>query len=340
MNTKWMFAASVVLFCAALAFAQEGVVTYGEAAVVSGANGTVVVGEEVSYPTEAAQAAKKAADTKKVAAKKVIADSKAYQEKVGAQATQKANAAALKKGEPSLKVNRTTTTTNVYDVSVTDKKGTTDYGIVEETVTNAQGSKSSGGVIYSNYTPSKVARANEKRMEVSLAAGMGLSMNEDRLGDRYSTNGLAAGASVLKEVSPHFSWGLDYMMYHPHGRNYQAAGEERHYKGIYAHNISVAGKYTINAWDNLQVYMPMGIGMMNARMKTHASSAADSSSKDKWGASTYIGLGLQYDLTASLFMGLEYRYTYAFISDKHLTSFDRDKRLQFHSAALRMGMRF
>ena len=339
MNKKWMFIAGAVLFCTALAFAQEGSITYGEAAVVSGANGTVVVGEEVSYPTQASQNVKQAADAKKAAAKKVMTDSKAYQEKVGAQATQKANAAALKKGEPSLKVNRTTTTTNVYDVSVTDKKGTTDYGIVEETVTNAQGSKTSGGVIYSNYMPSKVARANEKRMEVSLAAGMGLSMNEDRLGDRYSTNGLAAGASVLKEVSPHFSWGLDYMMLHPHGRTYHESMAERHYKDIYAHNIAVAGKYTINAWDSLQLYMPMGIGMMNARMKTHHEGTG-SSSKDKWGASTYIGLGVQYDLTASLFMGLEYRYTYAFISDKHLTFFDRDKRLQFHSAALRLGMRF
>ncbi|MBQ9971408.1 MAG: porin family protein [Elusimicrobiaceae bacterium] len=339
MNKKWMFIAGAVLFCTALAFAQEGSITYGEAAVVSGPDGVAVVGEEVTYPTQASQNVKKAADAKKAAAKKTIANSKAYQEKLGAQATQKANAAALKKGEPALKVNKTTTTTNVYDVSVTDKKGTTDYGIVEETVTNAQGSKTTGGVIYTNYTPSKVARANEKGMEVSFAAGMGLSMNEDRLGDRYSTNGLAAGASVLKEVSPHFSWGLDYMMLHPHGRTYHESMAERHYKDIYAHNIAVAGKYTINAWDSLQLYMPMGIGMMNARMKTHHSGTG-SSDKDKWGASTYIGLGVQYDLTSSVFMGLEYRYACAFINDKDLTFFDRDKRLQFHSAALRLGMRF
>ncbi len=339
MNNKWIFAASVVLFCAALAFAQEGVVTYGEATVVSGPNGTMVVEEEVAYPTQASKNVKQAADAKKAAAKKVMTDSKAYQEKVGAKATQKANEASLKKGEPALKVNRTTTTTNVYDVSVTDKKGTTDYGIVEETVTNAQGSKTSGGVIYSNYTPSKEGRANEKKMEVSLAAGMGLSMNEDRLSDRYSTNGFVAGASVLSEVSPHFSWGLDYMMLHPHGRTYHEPTAERHYKDIYAHNIAVAGKYTINAWDSLHLYVPMGIGLMNARMKTHHAGTG-SSSKDKWGASGYIGLGVQYDLTASLFMGLEYRYTYAFINDRDLTFFDRDKNLQFHSAFLRMGMRF
>jgi opacity protein-like surface antigen len=114
---------------------------------------------------------------------------------------------------------------------------------------------------------------------------------------------------------------------------------ERHYKDIYAHNIALAGKYTLNAWDSLHVYVPMGVGMMNARMKTHHEGTG-SSSRDKWGASGYIGLGMQYDLTSSLFMGLEYRYTYAFINDKDLTFFDRDKRLQFHSAFLRMGMRF
>ena len=334
-----MFIAGAVLFCTALAFAQEGSITYGEAAVVSGPDGVAVVGEEVTYPTQASQNVKKAADAKKAAAKKTIANSKAYQEKLGAQATQKANAAALKKGEPALKVNKTTTTTNVYDVSVTDKKGTTDYGIVEETVTNAQGSKTTGGVIYTNYTPSKEGRANEKKMEVSLAAGMTLSMNKDKLDDRYSTNGVAAGASVLREVSPHLSWGLDYMMLHPRGRTYHESMAERHYKDIYAHNIALAGKYTLNAWDSLHVYVPMGVGMMNARMKTHHEGTG-SSSRDKWGASGYIGLGMQYDLTSSLFMGLEYRYTYAFINDKDLTFFDRDKRLQFHSAFLRMGMRF
>jgi opacity protein-like surface antigen len=339
MNKKWMFIAGAVLFCTALAFAQEGSITYGEAAVVSGPDGVAVVGEEVTYPTQASQNVKKAADAKKAAAKKTIANSKAYQEKLGAQATQKANAASLKKGEPALKVNKTTTTTNVYDVSVTDKKGTTDYGIVEETVTNAQGSKTTGGVIYTNYTPSKEGRANEKKMEVSLAAGMTLSMNKDKLDDRYSTNGVAAGASVLREVSPHLSWGLDYMMLHPRGRTYHESMAERHYKDIYAHNIALAGKYTLNAWDSLHVYVPMGVGMMNARMKTHHEGTG-SSSRDKWGASGYIGLGMQYDLTSSLFMGLEYRYTYAFINDKDLTFFDRDKRLQFHSAFLRMGMRF
>ena len=42
----------------------------------------------------------------------------AYQHKAGAAATQKANAASLKKGEPRL--NASTTTTNVYNVSATD----------------------------------------------------------------------------------------------------------------------------------------------------------------------------------------------------------------------------
>ena len=342
MNKKWILAALGVAFCASVAFAQTGSVTYGEVDVVGNAEGAVVVGEEVTYPTQAAKAAKQSADAKKAAAKKVVAEqksaAKAYQEKVGAVATQKANDASLKKGEPTLKTNVTTTTTDVYDVRVKDKKGTTDYGIVEERVTNAKGTTTTGGVIYTNYTPSKVARANEKAMELSFAAGGTYLSNKDSFDDRYGKRGFAAGVSLLKEKSPHFAWGLDYMMLHPKGRKHDTDGVYRHYKSIYGHNIALAGKLTLNAWDNLQFYLPMGVGMMNARMKTHAT--MDGNSKNKWGASGYIGLGMQYDLTASLFMGLEYRYTYAWINDKNLSGFDRDKNLQFHTAFFRVGMRF
>ena len=58
------------------------------------------------------------------------------------------------------------------------------------------------------------------------------------------------------------------------------------------------------------------------------------------GASLYAGLGVQYDITSTLFAGLEYRYAYAFISDKHLSDFNKDKNLQFHNVFFRMGMRF
>lgn len=329
MNKHWMIAAAACLFTGA-AFAQQGSVTYGEIAVVRGADGTVVMGEEVTASKEA-KAAKKAAEAKKASAK---AQMKAKQASAGAKATEAANKASLKKGEPALKVNTTTTTTNVYDVSMKDKKGTADYGIIEESYTNAQGQTTTDGVAYSNYTPSRAARANEKRAEVSFAVGQTYSFNKDSDKDRYATNGIAAGASVLWDMAPHFGMGFDYMFLNPDGKSHHG----RDYHKFRAHNIALGGKYTLNVWDNLRVYMPMGAGLMNARLKT--SDAASSTSKDKWGASLYTGLGLQYDLSANMFAGLEYRYTYAFISDKHLSDFGRDKDLQFHTVFFRLGTRF
>ncbi len=328
MNKHWMIAAAACLFAGA-AFAQDSV-TYGEIAVVRGADGTVVMGEEVTASKEA-KAAKKAAEAKKASAK---AQMKAKQQAAGAKATQAANEASLQKGEPKLKVNTTTTTTNVYDVSMKDKKGTSDYGIIEESVTNAQGQTTTDGVAYSNYTPSRAARANEKRGEVSFAVGQTYSFNKDTEKDRYASNGIAAGASVLWDMAPHFGMGFDYMFLNPDGKSHDG----RNYHRFRAHNIALGGKYTLNVWDNLRVYMPMGAGLMNARLKTDAGDR--STSKDKWGASLYTGLGLQYDFSANIFAGLEYRYTYAFVSDKHLSDFGRDKDLQVHTVFFRLGTRF
>ena len=84
--------------------------------------------------------------------------------------------------------------------------------------------------------------------------------------------------------------------------------------------------------------MPMGIGMTNARMKTVTDSLYENESK--WGASFYAGLGMQYNVTCWMFAGLEYRYSYAFISDKNLTGFHKDRNLQFHTLMVRMGLRF
>ncbi len=265
-------------------------------------------------------------------------NSAVYQQKAGAAATQAANEASLKQGEPQLKVNKTTTTTSVYDSSVRNKKGTTDSVIVEQSVTNAQGQTTTDGAVYESYTPSKAARTNENRMEVSIAAGETYSFNKDNRQDRYGSNGLAGNVNMLWHITPNFALGADYMMLHPSNKSYNHDGESRNYDDIYLHGISLAGKYTLNAWDNWRVYVPMGWGMMNARMKTH--SAAAHSSQDKWGTGFYAGLGVQYDISARLFAGLEYRYTYAFISDSDLSAYGRDKDLQYHSAFFRVGMRF
>ncbi len=146
------------------------------------------------------------------------------------------------------------------------------------------------------------------------------------------------GLNMLWKMDPHFSFGLDYMFLNPDGRRYGSGDERVSFRQFRAHNIALAGKYTLNAWDKLRVYMPFGAGVMNARMKTEAGEIA--ASKDKWGASLYAGLGLQYDFATDWFIGVEYRYAYAFISDKHLSDFNKDKNLQFHNAFLRLGMRF
>ena len=111
--------------------------------------------------------------------------------------------------------------------------------------------------------------------------------NKDVEGKRYGKTGLVANMNLLKEMCPYLSLGLDYMMLHPGSRTYTG----RHYHGQYAHNIAVAGKVTLNPWDNFQVYMPMGFGMMNARLKTSGEDAYFND--NKWGASMYAGLGMQ-----------------------------------------------
>ena len=329
-KTHTIVIAIVLLLVASLAFAQQNSVTYGAVAAEQTPSGVVVAGEQVTY-TLPQQARQQAAAQHKAATQ---ATSAAQQQAAGIRATQAANEAVLKKGEPSLKVQTTTTTTDVYDVNVKNKKGTTDYGVVERTVTNPQGKKSTQGVIYSAYEPSKTARANAKGMEISLAAGETMSFNKDSDGNRYGTNGLAADVTLLKNMGDHLALGLDYALLHPRGKTYAA----RRYHGMYTHNISLAGKMTLNPWDSMQVYLPMGVGMTNAQMKTVA--AGDTLKEDKWGASFYAGLGVQYDVTCWMFAGLEYRYSYAFISDKDLTPYHKDRDLQFHTLMLRMGMRF
>ena len=263
----------------------------------------------------------------------------AYQQKAGAAATHQANRAELKKGEPQLQTNTTTTTTNVYDVSNTNKRGTTNYGVVEQTVTNRHGTTTTGEIVYNDYTPSKAALTNVHRSELSIAGGEVFSFNKDGRKERYDTNGLAGNVNMLWNMTPNFAMGLDYMMLHPRAKSSEKDGEYRRYKDEYLHAISLAGRYTLNAWDNWRVYLPMGWGMMQARMKT-TSSVGENSSNNKWGTGFYAGLGVQYDITSKLFAGLEYRYTLAFISDKHLTDSSRDKYMQYHSAMFRVGMRF
>ncbi|MBR4591807.1 MAG: hypothetical protein IKO35_01190, partial [Elusimicrobiaceae bacterium] len=263
-KTHVVVIAIVLLLMVSLAFAQQGQKTYvsGDVAAVNTPSGVVLEGEQVSVTVPLQKHTGVSAKTVSHQQSTRVAN----QQAAAAKATHAQNAASLKKGEPALKVNTTTTQTDVYDVNIKNKRGTTDYGVVEQTVTNPQGQQSTQGVIYSAYSPSKAARANEKEMEVSIAAGETMSYNKDNRGDRYGTNGLAADISLLKKMSNHLAVGMDYMMLHPRAKTHGEGTQQRHYHGMYAHGISLAGKLTINPWNNWQVYMPMGVGMMNARM--------------------------------------------------------------------------
>jgi len=340
--------ALVLLLCVSLVFAApvnnntKQAVTYGEVAVVNTPSGVVVAGEEVTYPVKSATAApaKTAHPATHQAthhpAQMTAAQRHAQAQKASEASTRAANEASLKKGEPNMHINTTTTRTDVYDVDVKNNRGNTNYGIVEKTVTK-NGKSQTNGVVYETYEPSKTARANEKPREISIAAGETILYNKDANDGRYGTNGLAADATMLWALNPYLSLGADYMMLHPRAKTHGNGEAQRHYHGIYAHNISMAGKLTVNPWGTIQFYLPMGVGMMNARMRTDA---AISDSENKWGASMYAGIGMQYDITDSLFTGLEYRYAYGWVSDKDLTPYHQDKNLQFHTVMMRLGMRF
>lgn len=226
----------------------------------------------------------------------------------------------------------TTVTTTSYDVTEKNKRGTANYGEVTQTVNG----EVEDSYAYASYDPSRSSLANDKAMEISYAFGGSYSTNEAKGGKKYGKTGMGTGVNMLFKLTPNLGMGLDYMFLNPDGREYDTQAVNFHQ--FRAHNIAVAGKYTVNAWDNLRLYVPFGVGMMNARLKTDAGAASTSS--DKWGASMYAGVGVQYDFCPVLFAGLEYRYVYSFISDKHLSNFGKDDNLQFHDVFLRVGMRF
>lgn len=322
----------IFLLMVSLTFAQEGQRTYvsGDVAAVNTPNGVVLEGEQVAVTVPIQGTAKPRTQT--------MHRAKVNQQAAATKATQVQNAASLKKGEPRVKVSTTSTETDVYNVDIKNKKGTTDYGVVEQTVTGPKGKQTTQGVVYSAYAPSKAALTNDKKTEISLAGGATMMTNKDNRDDKYGSIGLGTSVSMLYAMNNYLSVGVDYMMLHPKGKTHNDGVQERHYHGMYAHDISLAGKLTFNPWDNFRIYSPMGVGMMNARMKTVIDGADDS--ENKWGAALYIGAGMQYDITDCMFAGLEYRYTYGFISDKDLSDQHKDRDLQFHTVMLRLGMRF
>lgn len=234
-------------------------------------------------------------------------------------------------------------TTTVYDVSTTNKKGTTQYGMVEQTRTTPKGgTRVVNQMEYSDYTPSKMALANEKHAEVSLGVGGTYSFGKDKAGARMTDPGMAATAQILWDASDHFALGADYMLLSPDSRTNHRQGTYK-YDKMRLNSIALAGKYTFNAWDTWRVYLPLGVGAAQARMKSSGKRDGNetSQSSDKWGLDLFAGLGLQYNLTQDVFFGLEYRYTVAFVKANDLNRYyGKDRYLQYHSMFLRLGTRF
>ena len=136
-KTHVIVIAIVVLLIASLAFAQQNSVTYGAVAAAQTPAGVVVEGEDITYTLPTTQTHRSATSAHKAAAHHATA----VQHSASQQATHAANEAVLKQGEPTLKVNTTTTTTDVYDVRVKNNKGITNYGVAEQTVTNPKGKR-------------------------------------------------------------------------------------------------------------------------------------------------------------------------------------------------------
>lgn len=230
-----------------------------------------------------------------------------------------------------------------HDVSTTDKMGTTQHGSMTHTQTTPEhGTRVVSHSEYRHHTPSTMAMAHDKKGEVSFGLGGSYSFAKDSYGARLSNTGLAASMQMLWNThSPNLAIGFDYSMMAPQHRSTSKGGDYS-YKNLRAHNLSLAGKFTINPWHRLNVYMPMGVGASYVSLKGSGTrdGVSTSDSDHKWGMGLFAGLGLQYNLTEDLFMGLEYRYNLAFVKSDDLNRYGKDRYMDFHSAFLKLGMRF
>ena len=233
-----------------------------------------------------------------------------------------------------------TDTTTVYDVTTTNKRGTTEYGVVEQTESTPRGgTRLVNQMEYSDYTPSMMSLANAKKGELSLAFGMSQSYSKDTHGTHFADLGMGGNAQLLFRAGEKLSLGLDYMLLTPHDNK----GKGYSYEKLRLNGVAFAGKYTFNPYDRLNFYLPMGIGMAQVRLKGHGEREGvyTSESRDKWGLDMFAGLGMQYNLSESVFLGMEYRYVVAFVTSDDLNRYyGKGHYLQFHNAFLRFGMRF
>ncbi len=234
-----------------------------------------------------------------------------------------------------------TDTKVTHDKTTINKMGTTQEGSMVHTRTTPEhGTRVVSQSNYHHHTPSAWALNQELKREVSLGIGGVYSFDKDTYGDRLSNTGMAGNLQMLWKSTDHLALGLDYSILAPQHRS--ASGGNYRYKNLRAHNISMAGKLTFNPQHRMQIYMPMGIGASQVGLKGSGTRDAVTSSQSdhKWGVGLFAGLGMQYNLTNTVFMGLEYRYNLAFVKGDDLNRYGKDNYLDFHSAMLKVGMRF
>lgn len=229
-----------------------------------------------------------------------------------------------------------------HDMTTTNKMGTTKEGSMKHTQTTpAHGTRVISESSYKHHTPSAMARSHELKRELTLGMGGSYSFAKDSKGARLSDMGLSGGVQMMWHTSPHLAIGMDYAALTTQPRSNSRGGNygDKHF---HAHNLSLAGKLTLNPWSRMQVYVPMGVGMSQVSLKGAGTrdGVTSAESDHKWGLGMYAGLGMQYNLTDTLFMGLEYRYHLAFVKTDDLNRYGRDRYTDFHSAMLKVGMRF
>ena len=183
--------------------------------------------------------------------------------------------------------------------------------------------------------------SHDKMGELSLGIGGAYSFAKDDYGTRMSDMGLAGGMQLMWHMNKHLAIGFDYTMMAPQAHS-DLRGGAYDYNKLRAHHIDLAGKLTVLNWDKMSIYSPMGVGMSKIALKASGTRGGVpvAGSNDKWGFNFYIGAGMQYDLTDDLFLGVEYRYYMPFIKGDDLSSYGKDRYMDFHNIGLRMGMRF
>lgn len=171
--------------------------------------------------------------------------------------------------------------------------------------------------------------------EFSVGLGGVRTSNDDNSGRAYADPGFMGNASLLIEMSPSVSSGIDYM-YSGFRTSENAGGPDY---TLYAHHISAAFKVRFNPKDKLRFYLPVGAGAGGFVLKTRPAQGEETRS-EKWNLALYAGVGMEVDISPVVFLGAEYRYIYSFVQESDVDFSDGSNRyFQSHVFMFKIGMR-